>query len=65
MRLLLARSTGRIISMEAPVVPIHEAMIVPINSISKLLTGLPTISPSTSRPPATVNNAHNKIIKGK
>ena len=64
LRLALARNTGRINTMEAPVVPTHEAMTVPINSITVLTIGFPRIVPRIRMPPDTVNNPHSKMIKG-
>lgn len=44
-RLALARSSGRISSMAAPVVPIQEARKVPISRIVPLTSGAPRNEP--------------------
>jgi len=54
LRLALARSIGRIISIDAPVVPIHDASAVPTTSISVLSAGVPTSVPRSRIPPETV-----------
>jgi len=46
-RQALARSSGRIITMAAPVVPIHEASAVPISSSRKFTFGDPRSEPPT------------------
>ena len=55
---------GRIKSMAAPVVPIHEAIQVPISNIKVLIGGVPAKYPFMRIPPETVNRDNNRIIKG-
>ena len=50
--------------MAAPVVPIQLARTVPIASSTVLAAGLPRSVPVTIIPPATVYNAHNRMMKG-
>ena len=53
-RLSLARISGRIISIEAPVVPMKLASTAPITISSALKPGLPWKLPRMWMPPATV-----------
>ena len=63
-RYALARIKGRMRSIEAPVVPTHEAIAVPISNKSVLTIGVPRNVPRTRIPPATVNNPHNRMMNG-
>ena len=51
-------------TIEAPVVPIHEAMAVPINNRIKFAIGVPAGAPFTRSPPEIVKRDHNKMMKG-
>ena len=53
-RKALARSTGRIITMAAPVVPIRLASTVPMASSATLVPGVPTSDPLSMTPPPAV-----------
>ena len=64
LRWALARSRGRISSMAAPVVPIQLARTVPTASRRVFTTGVPTREPLRRTPPATVNSANNRTMKG-
>ena len=61
----LARINGLIRSIEAPVVPIIDARIVPINIIDRFKVGDPFKLPVISIPPETVNKANNRTINGR
>ena len=61
-RLSLARITGRIMIIEAPVVPTTEASAAPMTSSSALVSGLPWMLPATSMPPAMVNSANSRMM---
>ncbi len=50
----LARSTGRMSSMLAPVVPITLASSVPMASSAVFVAGVPTSVPRSSTPPPVV-----------
>ena len=52
-RAALARMSGRIRIMAAPVVPTTLAITVPKASIAVLMSGVPRNSPVTKIPPAT------------
>ena len=52
-RAALARNSGRIKIMAAPVVPTTLAMSVPKRSVSALTSGVPRKVPETTMPPAT------------
>jgi hypothetical protein len=52
-RAALARSSGRMRIMAAPVVPTTLAIKVPKASIAALTRGVPRSSPLTKMPPAT------------
>ena len=60
----LARSIGRISSIDAPVVPSRLAAAVPSARIARLVSGVPTRLPATRMPPATTNSANNRARKG-
>ena len=64
LRHLLALINGLINNIDAPVVPIHEAIAVPISKNIVLSLGEPTNEPLNLIPPEIVNNAKSKIIKG-
>ena len=64
LRWALARSRGRISSMAAPVVPIQLARAVPTASSAVFTAGVPTREPLRRTPPATVNSAKSRTIKG-
>ena len=64
LRWALARSSGRISSMAAPVVPIQLARMVPTARMPVLTTGVPTSEPFRRTPPATVNRANSSTMKG-
>ena len=64
-RFALARMSGLINNMAAPVVPIQLAKNVPTNMITKLVTGLPTSVPVNRTPPEIVNNANKRIMNGR
>ncbi len=51
-------------TMAAPVVPTHEASIVPIKSRTVLSAGVPFSEPRMTIPPAMVKSPHKRIIKG-
>ncbi|MCY1235244.1 hypothetical protein D9M72_478520 [compost metagenome] len=53
-RLSLARSSGRISSMAAPVVPMKLASTVPSARMPVLSPGVPCRLPRTQMPPATI-----------
>ncbi len=55
---------GRIISMAAPVVPIHDARNVPIRITTVFTAGLPFRVPRIKMPPEMVNRDQRRIIKG-
>ena len=61
---LFALICGLIRSIAAPVVPIQEAKIVPIDNNKRFILGVPIIVPLKHIPPATVNNDNKRIIKG-
>ena len=60
----LARRTGRIITMAAPVVPTHEARTVPISSMTVLTAGVPRREPLSTMPPEIVNSPQSRMMKG-
>ncbi len=64
LRLSLARIKGRIISMEAPVVPMKLASTAPMSNKPALSAGLPWRLPRMKIPPATVNSAVSRMMKG-
>jgi hypothetical protein len=53
-RKAFARSTGRISTIEAPVVPMRLAASVPTASSAVLVAGVPTSRPRSSTPPPVV-----------
>ena len=57
-----ARSSGRIMTMEAPVVPIQEARSVPMSSRIRLVLGVPAKSPSRQMLPATQNKPNSSTM---
>ena len=63
-RLSLARSSGRIITIEAPVVPMRLASTVPIRSRMPLVSGLPCRLPLILIPPAMVKSANSSRMNG-
>ena len=63
-RCLLARRTGRIITIEAPVVPTQEASTVPIRSITVLTAGVPLSDPFRTIPPDMVKSPQRRMMKG-
>ena len=63
-RLSLARISGRSINMDAPVVPMKLASTAPMIKIPALSAGVPCRLPRIWMPPATVNSAVNKTMKG-
>ena len=63
-RASLARSTGRIMMIEAPVVPTKLASTVPIASSTVLVSGVPCKLPEIRMPPAIVNSAKSRMMKG-
>jgi len=63
-RRALARITGRINSIAAPVVPTHEAMTVPMSRKTVLSPGVPLKEPRIRIPPATVNSAQSRMMNG-
>ena len=63
-RHLFALINGRISNIDAPVVPIHEAIAVPINKNNVFNFGEPTREPFNLIPPEIVNNTSNNIING-
>jgi len=64
LRKALARSTGRISSMEAPVVPITLAITVPKASSAVLVAGVPISAPFNSTPPPVTYSASSRAMKG-
>ncbi len=50
--------------MAAPVVPIQLASTVPMASSRVLTMGVPTSEPVRRTPPATVNSANSRMMKG-
>jgi hypothetical protein len=50
--------------MDAPVVPIKEAIDVPISKNTVFSLGEPTNEPFSLIPPEIVNKANNNIMKG-
>src|ERR1700730_12084465 len=62
-RLLLARMSGRIRIIEAPVVPIMLAIMVPSARIVVLTGAEPLSLPSIETPPAAVNSAKRQIFE--
>ena len=65
LRSLFARITGRISSIDAPVVPAQLAIIVPPARNAVLLNGEPRKLPAKWMPPATVNSASNRMMNGR
>ena len=63
-RHLFALINGRISNIDAPVVPIHDAIAVPINKNNVFTFGEPTREPFNLIPPEIVNNVNNSIING-
>ncbi|CWP02824.1 Uncharacterised protein [Neisseria meningitidis] len=63
-RFWLAFSSGRIISIAAPVVPMIEASAVPTASRAVLSLGVPFKSPQTKMPPEMVYRASSSRMKG-
>ena len=63
-RLSLARISGRISSIEAPVVPMRLASTAPIARIAVLSPGAPCRLPRMWMPPATVNSAVSRMMNG-
>ena len=61
----LARISGRISSMAAPVVPSRLAASVPRPSRARLVAGVPTRLPAMRMPPDTVNSATSRMMKGR
>ena len=55
--------TGRIMIIEAPVVPTTDASSAAISSSPALTTGVPWILPETRIPPAMVNRASRRMMK--
>ena len=51
LRKAFARSTGRISSIDAPVVPMTDAMTVPKASSAVFVAGVPTSEPFSRTPP--------------
>src|SRR4030042_4676005 len=64
LREALARKTGRIIIIDAPVVPTHDAINVPTAKRTVFVIGFPLKVPLRTIPPAIVNKAQSIIIKG-
>ena len=60
----LARITGRISSIEAPVVPIQPASTVPMASKVVFIDGEPCMLPLMWIPPVTVNSASSNTMNG-
>ncbi|MDT4881332.1 hypothetical protein FQZ97_1171840 [compost metagenome] len=63
-RLSLARISGRISSIEAPVVPMKLASTAPMARMAVLSPGAPCRLPRMWMPPATVNSAVSRMMKG-
>ena len=63
-RQMLARRTGRMSSIAAPVVPIQLARNVPIASMITLLRVEPLMVPATWMPPVTTNRPSSSTMKG-
>ena len=63
-RYAFAWINGRMRSIDAPVVPTHEAIAVPIKSNTVLTNGVPRNVPRTRIPPATVNKPHKRMMNG-
>ncbi|MCY1381287.1 hypothetical protein D9M69_691770 [compost metagenome] len=59
-----ARSTGRIMMIEAPVVPTKLASPVPMASSTVLVAGVPCRLPEIRMPPAMVKSAKSRMMKG-
>jgi len=59
-----ALMTGRIMTMEAPVVPTQEARNVPISRRTELTRGVPRSDPETTMPPAMVKSPQSRMMKG-
>ena len=64
LRLSLARISGRIISIDAPVVPMKLASTAPIARMPAFSPGLPCKLPRTKMPPAMLNSAVNRMMNG-
>jgi hypothetical protein len=60
----LARSTGRIMIMAAPVVPTQEARNVPMRRRIVFTRGVPRREPCTTMPPEMVNSPQRRMMKG-
>ena len=63
-RHLFALINGRISNIDAPVVPIQEAIPVPMSKNITFNLGEPTNDPFSLIPPEIVNNANNNIMNG-
>ena len=61
-RLSLARMIGRIMIIDAPVVPTTEAISAPIRSRPELTIGVPRRLPETRMPPEMVNRANSRMM---
>ena len=61
---LLARKIGLISNMDAPVVPIHDAKIIPIDIMATFILGEPDNSPLILIPPEIVYNENKIRING-
>ena len=59
-----ARMTGRIITIDAPVVPMMLARNAPSAKRPVFVSGAPWMFPRTRMPPATVNSASSNKMKG-
>ena len=64
LRSSLARMTGRIMIIAAPVVPMTLAIKAPMASSTVLVIGEPCRLPLITMPPATVNSASSSRMKG-
>ena len=60
----LALIRGLINNIEAPVVPINDAKIVPVNIIMVFTKGVPAKKPCNLIPPEIVKSEKRRIIKG-
>ena len=63
-RLSLARIIGRIMIIDAPVVPTTEASSAPMQQQPALISGVPWMLPATRMPPAMVNRREQKDDEG-
>ena len=64
-RLSLARSSGRIRIIEAPVVPTMLAITVPMARMTVLVAGEPCRLPVIRMPPAMVKSENSRMMKGR